>query len=166
MPAGAIEASYVVEIAALSGFETAIFDSERCAHALCQYQGRDLQLAIWGLSSIHVPHQLFVECSVAPSRLRGFIGAYSAFNALAIGRKSRPQYGGPDGNSRRFALSLMALDYWITGASLRETAIALFGHRRVGSDWNGDSDYLKSQVRRLVKRGRWLMLGGYRTLLR
>ena len=61
---------------------------------------------------------------------------------------------------------LRALKARQAGKSYRQIAQDLFGKRRVDTDWKGDSPALKGQVRRLVKRGRYLMEGGYRDLLK
>lgn len=81
---------------------------------------------------------------------------------------------------RRFARSLFPRDPHIDhgievlrvhdalrdGASQREIAAVLFGADRVGRDWNGASDSLRSRVRRLVREARGLARGGYRQLMR
>jgi len=60
--------------------------------------------------------------------------------------------------------ALQALDATLAGASLRDTAEAVFGAQRVAADWFRSSP-LRDQVRYLVRRGRQLMAGGYRDLL-
>jgi hypothetical protein len=81
---------------------------------------------------------------------------------------------------RRFARSLFPRDPHIDhgievlrvhdalrdGASQREIAAILFGADRVGRDWNGASDSLRSRVRRLVREARAMACGGYRQLMR
>lgn len=59
--------------------------------------------------------------------------------------------------------TLQALDATLTGASLRETAVGLFGTEAVATNWYTDGG-LRSRVRRLVRRGQSLMRGGYRRL--
>ncbi|MCY1270524.1 hypothetical protein D9M68_230300 [compost metagenome] len=59
--------------------------------------------------------------------------------------------------------TLQALDATQAGASLREVGEQLFGAEAVASGWHADGD-LRSRVRRLVRRGRSLMHGGYRRL--
>lgn len=58
--------------------------------------------------------------------------------------------------------TLQALDATLAGASLREAAEGLFG-TDAAADWHADGG-LRSRVRRLVRRGRALMRGGYRRL--
>lgn len=60
--------------------------------------------------------------------------------------------------------SLQALDGHLAGASERDIAIMLFGARMVTEKWHGDSE-LRARVRYLIRRGRNLMNGGYRSLL-
>ncbi|EYS98177.1 hypothetical protein CF68_22440 [Cupriavidus sp. SK-4] len=59
--------------------------------------------------------------------------------------------------------TLQALDATQAGASLREVGEGLFGADAVASGWHADGG-LRSRVRRLVRRGRSLMHGGYRRL--
>ncbi|HCW0157026.1 DUF2285 domain-containing protein [Pseudomonas aeruginosa] len=59
--------------------------------------------------------------------------------------------------------TLQALDATLAGASLREVAAGLFGPVAVTGGWHADGG-LRSKVRRLVRRGRELMHGGYRRL--
>jgi hypothetical protein len=60
--------------------------------------------------------------------------------------------------------SLQALDGHLAGASERDIAIAIFGKRAVALKWHGDSE-MRAKVRYLIRRGRKLMDGGYRSLL-
>lgn len=59
--------------------------------------------------------------------------------------------------------TLQALDAGLAGASLREVAEALFGADAVAREWHADGA-LRARVRRLARRGRTLMRGGYRRL--
>ena len=59
--------------------------------------------------------------------------------------------------------TLQALDGTLSGASLRTIASVLYGTDAVSKDWHADSD-LRARVRRLVRRGKTLMRGGYRRL--
>lgn len=59
--------------------------------------------------------------------------------------------------------TLQALDATLAGASLRRVAEGLFGRAVVVGGWHADGG-LRSKVRRLVRRGRTLMHGGYRRL--
>ncbi|MGP1683725.1 MAG: DUF2285 domain-containing protein, partial [Giesbergeria sp.] len=59
--------------------------------------------------------------------------------------------------------TLQALDGTLAGASLRTVADVLFGSDAVAEGWHADGN-LRARVRRLVQRGKKLMLGGYRRL--
>lgn len=59
--------------------------------------------------------------------------------------------------------TLQALDGTLAGASLRTVADVLFGTDAVVESWHADGD-LRARVRRLVRRGKHLMRGGYRRL--
>lgn len=60
--------------------------------------------------------------------------------------------------------ALQALDGILAGASQRDVAEVLFGRSAVMQRWCDDSD-LRAHVRRLIRRGRGFMGGGYRGLL-
>jgi hypothetical protein len=60
--------------------------------------------------------------------------------------------------------SLQTLDGLDAGATQREVAQALFGADVVAERWH-DLGELRAQVRRLARRGRALVVGGYRRLL-
>ncbi len=66
--------------------------------------------------------------------------------------------------TRMLMRTLQALDAHLDGASVRQTAEALFGAERVKTDWYRNTP-LRDQVRYLIGRGRQLMDGGYRDLL-
>jgi hypothetical protein len=72
----------------------------------------------------------------------------------------------PDPRSRRFQLILQALDGSLAGLSHREIAEISVGRERVEADWNHPGGHLRDRVRRAVRRGRFLMNGGYLQLLR
>lgn len=60
--------------------------------------------------------------------------------------------------------TLQAVDGAHAGASHRDIAVALFGATDVSQRWTPDSE-LRAQVRYLIRRGRALVNGGYRSLL-
>ncbi len=85
--------------------------------------------------------------------------AFDRRGAMPLGlyRKDRP----PD----RWIAALRADDAQRSGASQRDVAQLLFGADRVREAWPGPSDYLRSQVRRLLRFGVRMREGGWRTLL-
>jgi len=60
--------------------------------------------------------------------------------------------------------ALQALDATLARASHRDIGEVIFGSEAMMSRWHADSE-LRAQVRHLIRRGRTLMNGGYRTLL-
>lgn len=133
---------------------------------LLKRSGECLQLEIMGKSSVARPVQLFIGVADQAEGPRATIGALDLLLSLSGGRDFPHALAGAYAGSVRLNLILSALDGWRAGHSQREIAVELFGRGRVDADWGRGADYLKSQVRRLIRRGRWLMEGGYRTLLR
>ena len=72
----------------------------------------------------------------------------------------------PSAINSRLQQALLALDGSLAGASYRQIATTIFGDERVRRDWDAASRFLKDRTRRLVAKGRALMNGGYRDLLR
>jgi hypothetical protein len=72
----------------------------------------------------------------------------------------------PSAVDNRLRQALLALDGSLAGASYRQIATTIFGDERVRRDWDAASRFLKERTRRLVAKGRALMNGGYRELLR
>jgi len=60
--------------------------------------------------------------------------------------------------------ALQAVDGTLEGASHRDIGEVIFGSEAMMTRWHADSE-LRAQVRHLIRRGRALMDGGYRTLL-
>ncbi|WP_399685472.1 DNA -binding domain-containing protein [Xenophilus sp.] len=73
-------------------------------------------------------------------------------------------HGRPDRIALLHMRSLQTLDGLAAGATQREIAQALFGMAVVAERWH-DLGELRAQVRRLARRGRALVDGGYRRLL-
>lgn len=74
--------------------------------------------------------------------------------------------GSPTQQSRRQILALRTHDAIARGASIRDIGIMLHGDERVGAEWPGSGDALKSQARRLIALAREMAGGGYRRLLK
>jgi T6SS, Transcription factor, DNA binding domain len=72
----------------------------------------------------------------------------------------------PPATHERLRQALLALDGSLAGATYRQIAIRIFGEDSVRKDWNAATRFLKDRTRRLVAKGRALMNGGYRDLLR
>ena len=72
----------------------------------------------------------------------------------------------PPATHERLRQALLALDGSLAGATYRQIAIRIFGEDSVRKYWNAATRFLKDRTRRLVAKGRALMNGGYRDLLR
>ena len=72
----------------------------------------------------------------------------------------------PAATHERLRQALLALDGSLAGVTYRQIATTIFGDERVRRDWDAASRFLKERTRRLVAKGRELMNGGYRDLLR
>lgn len=151
--------------ATLPSFGHSVFEPEGAAHILHEKDGKVLQLCVSGMHSLADAVPLFAEVPVALDHLKAFLQAQEAFHHLLWNRDFPKDFDQPFQRQRRLDVTLRALDGWISGLSQKEIAISLFGIARVETDWGRGHDHLKSQIRRLIKRGRWLMDGGYRTLL-
>jgi len=71
-----------------------------------------------------------------------------------------------DRQVERGLVVLRVHDALADGASQRDIARELFGADRVLPGWAGESDSLRSRVRRLVAEARAMAAGGYRLLMR
>lgn len=67
--------------------------------------------------------------------------------------------------ARRWARALQAWDGRKLGASHRDIACVLFGGKAVQRDWDGTSDFQRTQVKRLLKTANMMIAGGWRKLL-
>lgn len=152
-------------VADLHGFRQWIL-TEGASHVLFQRAGKCLQLEIRGMHNVSESVQLFAAVAVGAEELKPALGALEAFGCLCADLDLPREFEAQAPRNERLSLVLRALECWQSGLSQRQIAIELFGSARVEADWGQGTDYLKSQVRRLVKRGRWLSEGGYRALLR
>jgi hypothetical protein len=81
-----------------------------------------------------------------------------------LGRMPQTLYPA-DRRAARWTLALRASDAQRAGATQREVAELLLGPDRVRADWNAGTDYMRSQVRRLLRFGARMTRGGWRALL-
>ena len=69
----------------------------------------------------------------------------------------------PRGRSKSDGVLLSVLDMWLARKSWRQIAVQLYGAKRVAEGWSTESP-MRSRVRRLGKKARFLMESGYRDL--
>jgi hypothetical protein len=72
----------------------------------------------------------------------------------------------PERLAPRWVAALRVYDAAQDGAGYREIAIALYGEASVELNWRGGSDFLRLRIQRLLRSGRQMVTGGYRSLLR
>ena len=138
--------------------------SDGTQHLLARDRSRSLQLAVRG-SSLLEPVSLRTDAIFEARHVRARLTALDDLNAL-IGKQSLPDHLFPiDPKARRLRHLLQALDGSLAGATYRDIAVALFGEARVLADWSDPRRHLFDQVRRAVRRGCYLMNGGYRSFL-
>jgi hypothetical protein len=72
----------------------------------------------------------------------------------------------PERLAPRWIATLRAHDAVEEGNSHREIAVVLYGEKSMALGQESGSDFLRLRVQRLVRVGRYMVSGGYRTLLR
>lgn len=72
----------------------------------------------------------------------------------------------PERRARRWAMALQAWDGRRTGASHRDIACVLRGEAAVRDEWYGESDHMRTHIKRLLRTANTLIGGGWRYLLR
>jgi hypothetical protein len=113
--------------------------------------------------------------SEGPVRLRCDIGLFHGSDAKALtvlrlgalrrlGRFPNNLFP-PEQRARKWALALQAYDGMLAGASQRDIACVLFTEQFVREEWNGRSTFLKGRIQRLLRYGRKMVNGDYKTLL-
>jgi len=143
----------------MPGSKCLIHDGRRLLLTM-RWPGCCLRLAVApgleaGMGYIHAVRACARPCAIAASLGKLSVAADAVPLAAARGR--------PSPAALLELHTLQALDATLAGASLRQVAAGLFGTAMVKGTWHADGG-LRSKVRRLVRRGRTLMLGGYRRL--
>lgn len=137
--------------------------SDGTQHVLIESSGRTLQLAVVG-ADVTRPVRITTAIPVRAQRLAAHLWMAKCLHELCS--KERLPRDRPHPRRRRLRIVLQALDGWLAGASHRDISCALFGDKRTKADWTDPSDHLRDTTRRAVRRGRQLMNGGYKALLR
>lgn len=148
--------------AACGGDRFAAFDLRRfcahiltgagCEHVLLDLEGMAVRLDVLQGSLREGAVFLCVELPLGP-RLAARLDALQDFRAIA-GRGTVRHKSMRTLEERFRALS--AFDAWLAGASLRAIAEAQFGP----GEWPGEGEHRKSSVRRLIGKGRAMVLAG------
>lgn len=122
-----------------------------------------LRLDILSGTFLHGPVSLQFPSSEADD-LAVLARSLSVFAFLLEHRRFPALPRGHASFARRQAAYLRTYDALLASASQREIAMAFFGHDRVGAEWNGRSDAMRSHIRRLCNAARHLAGGGYQAL--
>ncbi|WP_352798436.1 DUF2285 domain-containing protein, partial [Mesorhizobium sp. M0678] len=133
-------------------------------HVLVEDNGRSFQLAASGVSILDAV-RLTSSVLWSPEELKQRLNALECLNSLRSTGRLQPRFFPTEPRCSRLRRVLRALDGSIAGAPHREIGLALFGRARVKQDWADPGDHLRDSVRRAVRRGRWLMNGGYKRFL-
>lgn len=155
----------VLEMASLRCRTSTLMIPDHTRHILFTQAGRRLQLLVRD-GTVGKPTRLLTEAFVEPTTLGHRILLLRRLSSLVSRKTLERALYAPDPRSRRLGLIVQALDGRLAAASYREIAIALFGARRVNADWSDPRNHLLDRVRRAVRRGKFLMRGGYLDFLR
>jgi hypothetical protein len=134
-------------------------------HVLFAQDGRFLQLEIHGPKAFwnsRLTTDVLFTAEYAAARLR----ALRRLTDLMTSRGLRASLYPPEPRSKRLAQVLQVLDGERAGATHRELAAVIYGVARVETDWRHPSDHLRSWVRRTLRCGHDLIIGGYARLLK
>jgi hypothetical protein len=134
-------------------------------HVLIETAGRSIQLAIIG-ADISRPVRLTMTIPILQQQLAARLWMAKCLNDLC-GKGTLPARHLPkEARQQRLRAVLQALDGSLAGAGHREICVAVFGEGRTNAVWSHTSEYLRHTISRAVRRGQFLMHGGYKDLLR
>jgi hypothetical protein len=165
MPASHDPGGCALDLAALCCRTTCFTPPDGTRHILFAKNGRWLQLAVRGATDGDRLH-LLTTAIIAPAHLARRVLLLRRLSGLVAHKTLERVLFPPDPHSRRLGLIVQALDGRLAAASYREIAIALFGEQRVKAEWTDPRGHLRDQVRRAVRRGVFLMQGGYLAYLK
>jgi len=152
------------DLSAIGCFSALLRGQEACEHLVVADGMRRIRLDVTGGTMLDGPVRLCF-------RLEGLMAIEAPLltlrrlSALSQLRRMPRLLFPADRRAPRGVLALRAGDAWRCGASQREVAEAIFGGERVRSEWNGSSDYMRSQVRRMLRHARRMTGGGWRALV-
>jgi hypothetical protein len=140
-------------------------DAEHRQDVLLAQDGRTLQLAVFGETPL-AEALLLTPALPSPALTDRRLRAVRRLADLVKHGWMRPFLYPHERRAERLVHVVQALDGWQAEASHRDIGIALYGEARVERDWTDPRDHLRDQVRRAIRRGRYLMAHGYRRFLR
>ena len=133
-------------------------------HVLFVDQGRRVQLAVQG-ADLFGRVRLLADAPLEVTHVKRRTSLLRRL-AHALHYQELPaRLFPPDPRGRRLAVILRALDGWLANTSQRRIGEAVLDGFDVERDWRDCPCELRDRVRLTLRRGRWLMEEGYRTLL-
>jgi hypothetical protein len=153
-----------LDLSGLRAYASATGTDGPAQHVLFARNGRRLQLAVQG-EDLFGRVRLLAD---APLDVASFKRRMMLLHRLAhmLRHKRLPErLYPPDPRGRRLAVILRALDGWLAKTSQRRIGEAVLNGEDIDRDWRNCPCELRDRVRLTLRRGRWLMEGGYRTLL-
>jgi hypothetical protein len=142
-----------------------LLTSDKTQHLLLRTPGTELQLSVSGASLLKGVN-LMADVIRDIGEIKPHLRAQMLFCEIQTPDPTLSERAICHSHAQRLGIVLQAVDGFHAGASLREIGSALFGADRVNADWDDDRRHLKDRTRRAVARGRWLVEGGYRKLLK
>ena len=155
-----------VRLAALAPWLTVVVDYAGREHAVLSDGWHHIRLDIEGGSLAGGGSALFAYRLGGLTSARTRLLPLRRFLDLAEHRRFTSTLFPRDPRIARWLLLLRIHDALAVGASQREIGRELFGAGQVALNWRGQSDALRSRVRRLAQDAAAMARGGYRLLMR
>jgi len=133
-------------------------------HVLFAEHGRRLQLAIEG-ADLFGRVRLLTRAPLDPTTFKRQMALLHQLAELRVHNRLPRRLYPPDPRGRRLAVVLRVLDGWLAKTSQRTIGEAVFNADGGERDWRDCQCPLRERLRLTLQRGRWLMEGGYLTLL-
>ncbi len=143
---------------------TTLSGADGVQHLLFQDGARALQVRVAG-ASLDEPVHLFAEAIVHPDQEPAYLRALHCFEDLRLTGRLLERHFATEPYGRRLAEVLDAIKVSRVKPRHRDIAVALYGEARVERDWVNPQSGLRDHVRNTLKRGRYLVSGGYREFL-
>ncbi len=152
------------DLSRLAAFTTVAIDGKGHEHIVISNGLRRIRLDVVSGSLIDGPVALRIVCADL-CRLKAAATTMAKLASLYQHQCFMPTHFREDRRSARWLAALRVHDGLCAGASQREIAIALYGHKRVANDWYEGNDVMRASVRRLIRTARTLACGQYRSLM-
>ena len=152
------------DLSRLAQFTTVAIDGKGHEHIVISNGLRRIRIDVVSGSLVDGPVALRIVCADM-YRLKAAATTMDKLASLCQHQRFMPVHFREDRRCARWIAALRVHDGLCAGASQREIAIALYGHKRVANDWYDDNDVMRASVRRLIRTARTLACGQYRSLM-